>query len=285
MKSRLVAGLVASGVMLALCTRCAAPGRRVIVVFPSEGLMQVTSSVELAVYQLSGTDDACATLGLGRSPGDRAKQVQLQTQRFPFAHDAVSLADLEDGRYAFVASAKNTSGEQFLSGCTAADLHPGDTEPIRVELAELRWCCDGADTRCINTTTVSCYDGPLATRDKGACHAGTATCKDGYFTTCDGQVLPRAETCNAIDDDCDGVIDDVEFDLLTSDRNNCGQCGRVCAGSCINGTCRPAADGGSLDAGQGDGPIDDTVDLGIDGNVLDGPAAPDAAAPDTRRTP
>lgn len=50
------------------------------------------------------------------------------------------------------------------------------------------------------------------------------------------QCLPRAETCNGADDNCDGRIDD-GFNLNT-DVNNCGRCGTACNGRlCCRGTC------------------------------------------------
>ena len=40
------------------------------------------------------------------------------------------------------------------------------------------------------------------------CTIGTQTCSGGYWTECTG-VLPTTEICNNIDDDCNGIIDDV----------------------------------------------------------------------------
>jgi hypothetical protein len=50
----------------------------------------------------------------------------------------------------------------------------------------------------------------------------------------------QPESCNGLDDDCDGPIDE-GFDLMT-DVMNCGGCGRVCAldhatGGCVAGAC------------------------------------------------
>ncbi len=50
--------------------------------------------------------------------------------------------------------------------------------------------------------------------------------------------VPRTETCNGADDDCDGVVDD-GFDLSFDDAN-CGSCGWICRDGtrCYAGSCR-----------------------------------------------
>jgi hypothetical protein len=63
---------------------------------------------------------------------------------------------------------------------------------------------------------------------------------DGTWGECVGEVLPQTETCNGLDDDCDGDVDN-GFDLL-NDVNNCGTCGHVCSlpnatAGCVNGQC------------------------------------------------
>jgi hypothetical protein len=79
----------------------------------------------------------------------------------------------------------------------------------------------------------------------GACIPGTQTCQsNGTWGPCVGGILPQPETCNGIDDDCNGVIDN-GYDLA-NDINNCGACGHVCFGvnstpACVNGICRVAA--------------------------------------------
>jgi hypothetical protein len=45
----------------------------------------------------------------------------------------------------------------------------------------------------------------------GICHPGTQICPangSGMFGACLGEVVPRAEACNNIDDDCDGTVDE-----------------------------------------------------------------------------
>src|SRR5581483_2567661 len=57
----------------------------------------------------------------------------------------------------------------------------------------------------------SCYEGPTGTLGPGrACKSGTRKCDpSGVLTACEGQVLPGNETCNGVDDDCNGKIDDI----------------------------------------------------------------------------
>ncbi|GMV17848.1 MAG: LamG domain-containing protein [Polyangiaceae bacterium] len=71
--------------------------------------------------------------------------------------------------------------------------------------------CDGTiDEGCVCTTgqTQPCYSGPAGTQGVGACKAGTQACSGGQWAACTGAVLPKAETCNSVDDDCDGSVDD-----------------------------------------------------------------------------
>jgi len=85
-------------------------------------------------------------------------------------------------------------------------------------------------TSCLAGDTKPCYTGPLEKVDVGACKRGTATCNaDGLgWGACVGEVLPETtELCaNAIDDDCNGAVDD-DPDL---DGDGWG----VCAGDCCD---------------------------------------------------
>jgi hypothetical protein len=67
---------------------------------------------------------------------------------------------------------------------------------------------DDCDGRIDDGLSRDCYTGPAGTAGRGACRRGTETCGAGRWGACAGQVLPRAETCNRIDDDCDGMVDE-----------------------------------------------------------------------------
>ena len=82
--------------------------------------------------------------------------------------------------------------------------------------------------------------------DVGACSSGALSCVSGTIV-CTGESGPTLESCNAVDDDCDGSTDEGFF--LSSDPTNCGMCNRVCSypngtalcagGSCALGPCAP----------------------------------------------
>ncbi|MDI1482933.1 MopE-related protein [Polyangium sp. y55x31] len=81
--------------------------------------------------------------------------------------------------------------------------------------------CDGLDNDCdqdvdedcpcVEGQTQSCYSGVAGTQGIGACTAGQQKCDlNGKWSKCVGEVVPKTqESCNGIDDDCNGSVDDM----------------------------------------------------------------------------
>ncbi len=69
-----------------------------------------------------------------------------------------------------------------------------------------------------------CFDGDPTLAGVGRCALGFQQCGTaGQWSTCFESVGPELETCNDVDDDCDGVIDD-------GVRSPCGGCDPECIG-------------------------------------------------------
>jgi hypothetical protein len=104
--------------------------------------------------------------------------------------------------------------------------------------------CDGAVDEgcdCVNGSTKTCYSGSAATEDVGVCHGGTQTCVLGHWGACVNEVTPSAESCDGLDNDCNGQLDDG----LGQTVCGIGSC-QVTTPNCVNGapqTCTPQAPG------------------------------------------
>lgn len=70
-----------------------------------------------------------------------------------------------------------------------------------------------------------CYTGPENTKDVGACKSGVIACEDGVPVGCINQVHPSDETCDNVDNDCDGHVDN--FTQLC--KNACGGGSQTCS--------------------------------------------------------
>jgi hypothetical protein len=71
--------------------------------------------------------------------------------------------------------------------------------------------CDGLideDCPCNDGDTQPCYGGPSGTMGVGECLGGAQSCNGGAWGSCEGDLPPAAETCNGLDDDCDGQVDE-----------------------------------------------------------------------------
>jgi len=116
------------------------------------------------------------------------------------------------------------SGAEDLSGCS----EDSDCPEGMICSEETGACIDPAQNPEVTQEQEGdCVDGqvrPCGIK-VGECDYGTETCVDGMWSECVGAIGPIDELCNGLDDNCDGVIETTELDL---DEDGF----RACAGDC-----------------------------------------------------
>ena len=132
----------------------------------------------------------------------------------------------------------------------------GDCQSDIVPTAEV---CDGKDndcngkvdetgnsiaSECAEGESRTCYSGDDTQVGTGICKMGYAVCHVCHFTPCMDEILPAPETCNGLDDDCNGVVDDVPVvpgtgccfaDGVKNGHETDIDCGVACMNLCANG--------------------------------------------------
>jgi MYXO-CTERM domain-containing protein len=126
----------------------------------------------------------------------------------------------------------------------------GGVEPTAEECNGLDDDCDTAADEGNPDGGGDCYSGPPGTAGLGVCEDGVQMCVAGSLV-CDGEVLPTAEDCNGLDDDCDTATDE---DLPGGET-----CGLTDVGECALGS-RRCADGRWVCDGEVE-PIDELCNL------------------------
>ncbi|MGK0359466.1 MAG: hypothetical protein ACI9U2_001768, partial [Bradymonadia bacterium] len=130
-------------------------------------------------------------------------------------------------------------------GDAAIDMGP-DGAPQCVPVDET---CDGVDQDCDGAAdedlALSCWRGEEALRGVGRCADGQEVCRSGAFQRCEGEIGPVDELCNGVDDDCDGVTDEVTRPCAIGppESEGVGVCvpgaeactGGVWSGECVDG--------------------------------------------------
>jgi hypothetical protein len=104
-------------------------------------------------------------------------------------------------------------GDRYGDGCPAGQ-DCNDFDPTVNTICPDANCADGIFQGCPCDPSVdqpvSCYDGPANTSGNPPCVKGMRSCDpvSDVWSACGGQILPSAEVCDNVDNDCDGDSDE-----------------------------------------------------------------------------
>ncbi|MCP4605213.1 MAG: SUMF1/EgtB/PvdO family nonheme iron enzyme [Proteobacteria bacterium] len=126
-----------------------------------------------------------------------------------------------------------TRGERTCSA-GAFGACEGSVEPVAEDDESV--LCDNKDNDCDGETDEDLYRkcNSEVYDEVGICHKGIEQCSSGTWGDCLGEVTPRSEECNGLNDDCDTETDE-EADLTAP--------GNVCPSTCPDGTTEETCSG------------------------------------------
>ncbi len=125
--------------------------------------------------------------------------------------------------------------------------------------------CNGVDDNCDGTIDEGISPTPTIC-GVGACRAaGTLSCQNGQMVNSCNPGLPSAETCNGVDDNCNGTIDDgIPATPTTCGVGACGAAGTLfCQNGQMVNSCTPGLPSAEICNG-----VDDDCDGATDEGVL-----------------
>ncbi len=128
-------------------------------------------------------------------------------------------------------SSADTSSSSGVACTPGTEICDGKDNDCDQQIDEIAGGCD-----CNDGASQACYSGASGTEGEGPCQGGTQTCEGGQWGPCDGEVLPDAEACDLVDNDCNGSVDDLGMTAC-----GVGACAAMVE-NCVNGktqTCVP----------------------------------------------
>ncbi len=165
----------------------------------------------------------------------------------------------------------NASGVGSSCGSNTGNCSAGSNQCVAGALSCIGFfgptpeVCNGQDDDCDGVIDNQIAgDGSACGLAVGACKAGTRRCVSGAVV-CTGAITPQAETCNGVDDDCNGTVDDSAQGVGLPCGSSVGACRagtRACQGGSL--TCVGAV-GGTAEICNG-------VDDDCNGIIDDSPA-------------